>query len=303
MKRLTCILVCLLGTLTGCSNAVKPGSADGLIEQHAFDGATGERLSYDDVVARLRARDIIILGETHDDADGHAVQAKLTHLILDGTSNGALALEMLERDEQPMVDAWFDGAMSARSMAEETGSAAWAGTGSWKAWYQPALDAARAHDARIIAANAPRRYVRIANREGFASLEALPADERAYFVIPETIIDGPYADNFREIMTGFADDGLHDGMSEEDLNALFRSQLVWDATMSDSVAAARREGGGPVILLIGQFHSDFEGGTVHYLREKRPNDSMATVSLQPVVSEALREEDVDRADIVIYTGR
>ena len=58
----------------------------------------------------------------------------------------------------------------------------------------------------------------------------------------------------------------------------------------------------PVGLVSGQFHTDFEGGTTSRLRELRPGARLMTISVQPVGSLELREEDRDRADAVIYIG-
>lgn len=84
-----------------------------------------------------------------------------------------------------------------------------------------------------------------------------------------------------------------------DPQAFYESQLVWDATMAQSILAARRHGT-PVVHLVGSFHSDYDGGLASML-ELRGQDVL-TVSFVPEDSQRLRPEDVGRADIVIYTG-
>ena len=82
----------------------------------------------------------------------------------------------------------------------------------------------------------------------------------------------------------------------------FMKQVLYDTTMADSIARALDAGAGKVIHLVGQFHSDHEGGTVAELRRLAPAARILTVSLVPGAPEALAEDDRDRADIVIYTG-
>ena len=82
----------------------------------------------------------------------------------------------------------------------------------------------------------------------------------------------------------------------------FRSQQLWDATMGASVVKALRSGSRPVILLIGQFHSDFNGGTVQQIRARASHARILVISMQREDSTMLRDEDRDRADIIIYTG-
>jgi uncharacterized iron-regulated protein len=81
--------------------------------------------------------------------------------------------------------------------------------------------------------------------------------------------------------------------------------MVWDATMARSIAGALRErgrGSAKVVHVVGRFHSDFDGGLVSELRRAAPFASILTVSLLPEASRHLREEDRDRADVVVYTG-
>jgi len=310
--RRTLILSLLISVVVvgvgGCTATPEPVpsistiDAETILEGGAFDGYTGQRLLVETVIARLRDADVIILGETHDDANAHALQHLLTVKVLSDRPGGALALEMLERDEQVYVDDYLDGFIDEDELAALTSSESWAGQGTWAAWYQPILDAAELAGARIVAANAPRRYVALARTDGYGPLRALPSERAGFVTLPDASLDGRYAERFREIMTGMADDGVHMEMSDEDIAKLYRSQLVWDATMADSVAQARRAGLHPVILLIGQFHSDFEGGTTAFIREARPGDVVLTVSLRPIASDALLEDDQGRADIVIYTG-
>lgn len=87
------------------------------------------------------------------------------------------------------------------------------------------------------------------------------------------------------------------------LDGLFRAQLVWDATMARSIADALGRGRAKVVHLAGRFHSDFDGGTVQFLRRYRPGVRVLVVSLVPADAAELRPEDVGRADVVIYTGQ
>ena len=69
-----------------------------------------------------------------------------------------------------------------------------------------------------------------------------------------------------------------------------------------SIAKARARGARKVIHLVGQFHCDFEGGTVQQLRRFRPADRILVISMQRAEPVKLLDEDLGRADIVIYTG-
>lgn len=87
---------------------------------------------------------------------------------------------------------------------------------------------------------------------------------------------------------------------ENSPEAFFDAQLVWDATMAQSILWAHRRYGEPIIHLVGSFHSDFDGGLTLLLRQADLN--VLTVSFVPADGSRLRPEDLGRADVVIYTG-
>jgi uncharacterized iron-regulated protein len=266
----------------------------------AFDGESGAALDFAAVLERAAPAAVVIVGETHDDAVGHGYQRALVQALCQRYPGSALALEMLERDEQVLVADWLEGLLDAEGFARESGSTAWAGPDSWALWYQPILDAARDNGARIVAANAPRRYVRAARQLGFERLAALEGERRAWFDLPfgEQPLD--YRERFLALMGGM---GHGEPLSPEEAAKVFDSQSVWDATMAGSVHAAAPSVEHKVLLLVGQFHSDHAGGTVAQLRYLGPELEILTLSLVPEVSTTLRPEDQGRASIVVYTGR
>jgi uncharacterized iron-regulated protein len=288
-----CLLLLAALLATGCAVLREPG--DRALAGRAFDDE-GRRLFPATVHRILAGADVVILGETHDDAKAHALQLALFRAASRAAGSGhALSLEMMERDEQPHVDAWLEGEITTGELVERTGSADWAGKGSWAAWYQPILDAARESGAGIVAANAPRRIVRMAWQDGREAMEALPPEERALFDFPVAEHPG-YQERFLEAMAS------HMGDEDEKVQAMFLSQLVTDATMAESIVRAHDAGARPVVHLVGQFHSDFEGGLVGELRARRPGLKVVVVSLSPTkAARSLAAEDEGRADVVIHT--
>jgi len=87
------------------------------------------------------------------------------------------------------------------------------------------------------------------------------------------------------------------------VEAIFRSQSLWDATMADAVADALAQGNRPVVQVIGRFHSDFDGGTVQLLRRARPGVRVLTVGVADSTGPSLADTDLGRADFVVYAGQ
>jgi uncharacterized iron-regulated protein len=368
--------------------AVADAPSAGDVRRLPMFTGNGTALGWRDLMDAVAWADVVIIGEQHDDAIGHAVQLAVVEDTVARWPQAVLSMEMLERDEQPLVDDYFDGIIDADQLARLTFSENWAGEGSWAAWYQPIIDAAKDGEGRVVAANAPRRYVKLARREGYARLGALPPDRRRWVAHPPTLPEGRYRKRFWEVMSppeppegmpaemptempesmppdkadapdqphppahppaarhpmedaeardemtpadrepampprdeaavdkqdapeDEADDEADASderrmpfhpLTDEDIEAIFRSQLVWDATMAQSIARANDRGAHKVIHLVGQFHCDFEGGTVLELRRRLPGARILVISMQRAWPEALLEEDRGRADIVIYTG-
>jgi len=51
---------------------------------------------------------------------------------------------------------------------------------------------------------------------------------------------------------------------------------------------------------VGQFHTDFQGGLLLRMKAAAPDLTYLTLSVQKASSRVLRDEDHDRADLVVY---
>ena len=310
---LAAALATLLILVAGCTSTQKAPVArsekDVRAECGVMDGQTGSIVGWTTLIEALGPADVIVVGEQHNDAVGHAVQLALVEdLLVDG--RGALAMEMLERDEQPLIDDYRDGIIDEETFAKLTRSTDWSGKGSWAAWYHPCIDAAIGQGAAVIAANAPRRYVRSARTDGWETIDNLQGHRASLVNRPDTPMTGAYRDRFFDLMGGHDEDGEGDDEAAQEpdeeslelIESFFRSQQVWDATMATSVSQALKEAGPPVILLIGRFHSDHEGGTVGQLRRHLPSATIRTISLEPACEDFEPSEDDPQAGYIICTS-
>jgi len=264
------------------------------------DGTTGDRIDLEEAARRAARADVVLLGEYHDNPDAHALQQALYARLLEREPRTALCLEMLERHEQTIVDAWCSGEITTEQLIDRTGSRTWSGQpNSWMALYQPCLDRAREYGAAIVAANAPRQYVSRANREGYDGLLALPADERALFDLPIAPDVGAYRHRLADLMREMR--GSDTAVPDDQVDRMLRSQRVWDATMGASVARAL-DSSPRAVLLVGCFHSDFLGGTALELLARRPGTSVFVVAITQDDGEGLAAADRGRGDVVVQVG-
>jgi uncharacterized iron-regulated protein len=298
------------------SDAIVPANPGPPRSFAMFEGDTGRVAAWHDLIEGVAWAEIVLVGEVHDHRAAHLFQQALAEDMLASFPGTAVALEMLERDEQELVDRYLRGELPLETFIAETESANWAGKpkegtppgqGTWEDFYQPLIDAAKRSNARVIAANAPRDYVRRARLEGYDALRALPAEERALFDLPVKLEDGDYFERFVDVMSS-SEEERADPEARARIRRTFQSQQVWDATMAASVVRAlddpdpsRRAT--KVVLAIGGFHVDHRLGTATQIMLMRPRTRVLVVQVVPEASRVLRDEDRGRGDIVVYAER
>ncbi len=297
-------------TLDSSSGAVLPMQANAPRALYMFEGSTGRTLGWSDLMAAASWADAVFVGERHDDPTAHAVQLAIFEDLAAGYPRTALALEHLERHEQSLVDRYLRGEITADAFIDESKSRNWAGEGTWVKFFQPLIDAARESGSPVIAANAPRDYVRRARSEGHAALATLASPERALYDLPLTKRTDwgsdewnarwdAYQARFREIMASEGEDP-NAGEVRARLDDGFLSQSTWDGTMGASAAHALATGSPKVVVCAGCFHIERDGGTVLQFEARCARGKVLTVTVIDDTSRVLREEDRGAADVVIY---
>ncbi len=190
-----------------------------------------------------------------------------------------------------------------------TNSTNWGTVGGWEAWYQHIVDAAKNRGGSVIGANAPRRYVRLARIDGYERIDELTDERRVFVDYPEKLSGGRYRQRFWELAEKMHGD--EDGENEpteinvtkidpdDPLLPVFRSQQVWDATMAQSIVLAKPSNDRKVILLVGQFHVEYDGGIVQELRRRIPEVKILVISIQREIPEEKWRGDPPIADFLV----
>jgi len=294
------VLVALSVLLGACAGTPKrPAAAAPVDPRHAvalYRGDTGQRADWEELVSAAANADAVMIGETHGHALGLAFAAALWEGVLARTDRAALSLEFIERDSQVHVDDYLAGLVDEEQFRKASGRT----PGNYPDGHREMVEAAKRAGRPVIASNAPRRYVRLARTSGYERLASLTPEQRRLYVIPAEMPSGRYREEFFKLMSGIGDASHSGGGMVE---AIFRSQSLWDATMADAVADALAQGNRPVVQVIGRFHSDFDGGTVQLLRRARPGVRVLTVSVADSTGPSLADTDLGRADFVVYAGQ
>jgi uncharacterized iron-regulated protein len=310
MQRLLACVLCVVAAALllpsgGCqSTRAGSGPAASLPERPREAVAVyyreGNRAAWEAMVEAVRGADVIVIGETHGHPLGLEAAACLWDDLLARDPEAALLLEFFERDQQVAIDDYLTGVTDEEGFRKAAGRSG----GNYPAGHRRMVEAAKAAGRPVIAANAPRRYVRKAQPDGYGELVRLGEEQRRLYALPDAAPEGRYREEFFELMSGsdHGPGGEGGQMPAEMVEKMYRSQVMWDATMADTVVRAALRGYRPVVLVVGRFHADFGGGTVQMIERARPDLDVRTLSMVAADGSSLDEDDRGRADFVVYVG-
>ncbi len=220
------------------------------------------------LAAMLAGADVVLLGETHDNPDHHALQAWVLRRLIASGRRPALAFEMLGADQAPALSA---------HLARDAGDAGGIGAavdfagGGWGDWaaYAPLARIALDAGLPLVAANPPREQVRLIVRFGMVPQE-LAARLGGGPRLPEPML----AALRREIQDS------HCGMLTEPAVArMALAQIVKDANMAAVLADTARVRPGGVVLLLGSGHARLDRGVPYHLRALAPQAKVFSLGL------------------------
>lgn len=247
LHRVRAGIVAVLVLAAPALRAAEPPPAPILAAAHPLAGriwaATGAYLAPDDLILDVLAHNLVLLGETHDNADHHALQAWIARRLAAAGRRPVVAFEMMETDQQDKIDAHL-----ARDPGDVEGigpAVDWAKRG-WNPWdqYSPIARAALEAGGALKAANPPRDLQRQIGRgkEDEVAARLLGLDR----VLPP----GEQEAFAAEIRAAHCD-----LLPEGAVNTMVRVQRAKDATMAEILAAqAARPEVGPVVLIAGAGH-------------------------------------------------
>jgi uncharacterized iron-regulated protein len=209
--------------------------------------SSGAPRTWDDALSDLATARVVAVGESHDDASHHRLQAEVLTALASRVPL-AVAFEMVCYEDQAVLDAYMAGTMS------EPDFAVW-----WKKnWgydfslYEPIFAAAKAAKIRAYGINAPIDVIR---KVGKAGIAALSAQDRAR--IPASIQesgDSRYRDYVRDAVSGH-------GAPPAAVGRMIEAMSVWNETMGEKVSLLTAEGR-TVLVIAGEGHVLYKAGLI-----------------------------------------
>ncbi|EME70063.1 hypothetical protein H261_10289 [Paramagnetospirillum caucaseum] len=258
--------------------------------------ASSRWLSPEDVAEAARGAGIVLLGETHDNADHHALQAWVVRELAAAGRRPVVALEMVDTDRQAAID---------QGVGDSAGLGAaldWEKRG-WPDWalYRPIVEAALAARGEIKAANLPQDLTRrIARGEQGAETDGRFG------------LDQPLPAAEEKTLAADIREGHCNMLPEKAVAPMVRVQRARDAAMAEVMAdQASRPETGPAVLIAGAVHARADRGVPARLHAMVPGIPMLAIAFLEVEAGKTRPAAYGEAfgtgtppfDIVWFTGR
>ncbi len=231
--------------------------------------ADGARLGGPAALAdALRDADVVLIGETHDNAEHHAAQAWLTETL----APAGLAFEMIPpRMEDALAGLRAEGAPAALlEHALQWESRGWPDFGM----YAPIF--AAAPEATVTGAEIGMETLTRAMRGDVAGA----ADDALGGAAPLYRLGDPVAPEIAEAMAREMVAAHCDAIPMEVAQGMIGAQRLRDAALADAALRARAYGdGGQVVIITGNGHARRDRGAPAYLAAARPALSVVSVGL------------------------
>ncbi|WP_068595224.1 ChaN family lipoprotein [Vaginella massiliensis] len=218
--------------------------------------------------AKILAKyDIVLFGEHHNDAIIHWLQLKLAEeLHKKSEKKLVLGFEMFERDNQAEIEHFLNGEISEKTFTDSVRF--WS---NYKTDYKPLILFAKERNLRVIASNVPRRYAALVAKNGLATLDQLPKNEKKWMATLPLVVD--------EKTPGYPEmiDMMKDHSTMNAQNFVY-AQALKDATMAESILQHRKNDE-LILHYNGDYHSKNYGGIFHYLKRFEPKLKVAVISV------------------------
>lgn len=233
------------------------------------DLSNGRAATAKEIARTAEGYRVILLGESHDNADHHAMQAEIISALVHEGRDVAVGLEMFTRDNQHNLNGWTLGWWDEEEFIQKS---------RWRSqWgfdyelYRPIFEEAKEHRLPLVALNLPRHWVR---RVGRGGPNALWPIEREW--APDINIKNQ--DHRRLFMAMI---GGHPMGSASRMDNMIAAQVAWDEGMATTAAdwlATHPNTNGIMVILAGSGHV-MHGQGINYRLAKKGIPSMSVVGI------------------------
>lgn len=209
------------------------------------------------LTALMVQKEIVLLGEVHDNAEGHRLrQQALTNAVEQGW-RPAIAMEQFDRERQSDLD------LARQRCGQDADCVIAAAASEKSAWnwtyYRPVIRLALRYDLPLLAANLSRQDAGRIVREGIDAVLDKP-------MIHRTGLNQPLPDVLMKKQGEAIQNGHCHKLPERVIPGMVQAQAARDAVMAQTLLPYRQRG---VVLLAGNGHTRRDIGVARWLGKSK----------------------------------
>jgi uncharacterized iron-regulated protein len=254
------LLAASLIAQAGCGALQTAGSGDA---EQPWRVGDRRHVAFSELVRQAREADIVLLGETHDNAAHHATQRRLLESLANKTP--ALVMEQFDLEQQASLDAILrskDTQPAKLKALKALMKPGWQWSG-----YEGLLTTALERGLPVLAANISREALREVSRNG---VSALGSGASVQLGLDTGWSTAQQASLRQEV------EAAHCGMlPEAAVGAMVNAQRVRDAIMADRLLSVP----GSAVAILGRGHVRQDLAVPVYLKQRAPQKKVLSVAL------------------------
>lgn len=277
MKKIGLLAAAFL--LSACGMGQHTQTIHTVPQDNIVDLHSGQKLTPQQLLAKLRDRPRVIVGEKHDNLQHHQIEQWLVESLPRQRTQGSVLMEMITPSQQDKVNAVKDQLKQGKSLTGQqiTEQTAWQKGWKWEL-YSGVTTAALAGSYPLLSANLDRREIKKFYEHPLAVTGALSTQPSVREAIAKTIEES------------------HGGKLEpKQAEAMLAIQQQRDRRMAESLLAAPT----PALLIVGGYHANRALGVPLHVEDIAPMTELTVVML----AEEGVKVDKSNADFVWYTRR
>ena len=238
-------------------------------------------ITIDQLNSNLASFDVILLGETHDNAQHHQLQARVIDALLEQKIYPIIAFEMLNQNQQESIQKFQN------QKDQDTDNFAeivnWEKTG-WPEWslYRPVFAAAIENNLTIIAANLNSKQIRKVIKQG---AEVLSSEYQS--LLKKYQYDATLKKQLKQDILSAHCDMLPEKM----LDPMLLGQQTRDIAMTMAIQKGLTSTDDKVVLIAGSGHTRTDYGIPYYLHSENPAAKIVSIAFFEVSQDKFQAAD------------
>lgn len=279
------VLIITIYTLPGCHTITQKQTHHPLMGK-IWSVSQQSYLSENSLIADIKNVDVMLLGETHDNAGHHQLQAQIIDKLVHQQQTPAIAFEMLDQNQQEIIDQFQASGSNRQENTTDkfADTINWEKTG-WPEWpyYRPVFHSAIENNLTIIAANLNSTQVRKVIKQG---TEVLSPDYQLMLKKYQ------YDNGLKKELEQDIQSAHCDMLPEKMLAPMLLGQQTRDIAMTLAIKkqlqSPAAEG---VILIAGAGHTRTDYGIPYYLQQEMPDTKIISIAFMEVGANKLTPAD------------